>query len=106
MINAQSQVNDENSIYNYYKKLIAFRKEYPVFSEGDFEMLLEENDQLFAYKRTGKDETLYVFCNFFGQTQRCDMLEDMRDKKFLIGNYSKREENVLQPYEARMYIEK
>ncbi len=105
MINAQSQVNDENSIYNYYKKLIAFRKEYPVFSEGDFEMLLEENEQLFAYRRTGKDETLYVICNFFGQTQRCDMLEDMRDKKLLISNYSKREENILQPYEARMYIE-
>lgn len=68
-INAQSQLKDENSIYNYYKKLIAFRKIYPVFCDGDFEMLLEENEQLFAYKRTGKTGKLYVFCNFFGKEE-------------------------------------
>lgn len=104
-INAQSQTGDENSIYNYYKKLISFRKEYPVFSEGDFEMLLEENEHLFAYKRTAKEGKLYVFCNFFGETEACDILEQMKDKKLLISNYAVREENILQPYEARMYVE-
>ena len=104
-INAQSQTGDENSIYNYYKKLISFRKEYPVFSDGDFEILLEENEHLFAYKRTAKEGKLYVFCNFFGETEACDMLEQMKDKKLLISNYAVREENILQPYEARMYVE-
>lgn len=59
-INAKSQTSDENSIFTYYKNLIAFRKEYPVFVDGDFEMLLEENEHLFAYKRTTEDEKLYV----------------------------------------------
>ena len=104
-INAKSQTSDENSIFTYYKNLIAFRKEYPVFVDGDFEMLLEENEHLFAYKRTTEDAKLYVFCNFYGETETCDMLEEMKDKKLLISNYAEREDNVLKPYEARMYIE-
>lgn len=104
-INAKSQTSDENSIFTYYKNLIAFRKEYPVFVDGDFEMLLEENEHLFAYKRTTEDAKLYVFCNFYGETETCDMLEEMKDKKLLISNYAERENNILKPYEARMYIE-
>lgn len=104
-INAKSQTSDENSIFTYYKNLIAFRKEYPVFVDGDFEMLLEENEHLFAYKRTTEDAKLYVFCNFYGETETCDMLEEMKDKKLLISNYAEREDNVLKPYEARMYVE-
>lgn len=104
-INAKSQTSDENSIFTYYKNLIAFRKEYPVFVDGDFEMLLEENEHLFAYKRTTEDAKLYVFCNFYGETETCDMLEEMKDKKLLISNYTERENNILKPYEARMYIE-
>ena len=104
-INATSQTNDENSIFTYYKNLITLRKEYPVFVDGDFEMLLEENEHLFAYKRTTEDAKLYVFCNFYGETETCDMLEEMKDKKLLISNYAEREDNVLKPYEARMYVE-
>ena len=104
-INAKSQTSDENSIFTYYKNLIAFRKEYPVFVDGDFEMLLEENEHLFAYKRTTENAKLYVFCNFYGETETCDMLEEMKDKKLLISNYAERESNILEPYEARMYIE-
>ena len=104
-INAKSQTSDKNSIFTYYKNLIAFRKEYPVFVDGDFEMLLEENEHLFAYKRTTEDAKLYVFCNFYGETETCDMLEEMKDKKLLISNYAEREDNILKPYEARMYIE-
>lgn len=104
-INAKSQTNDENSIFTYYKNLITLRKEYPVFVDGDFEMLLEENEHLFAYKRTTEDAKLYVFCNFYGETETCDMLEEMKDKKLLISNYAEREDNVLKPYEARMYVE-
>ena len=104
-INAKSQTSDKNSIFTYYKNLIAFRKEYPVFVDGDFEMLLEENEHLFAYKRTTEDAKLYVFCNFYGETETCDMLEEMKDRKLLISNYAEREDNILKPYEARMYIE-
>ena len=104
-INAKSQTSNKNSIFTYYKNLIAFRKEYPVFVDGDFEMLLEENEHLFAYKRTTEDAKLYVFCNFYGETETCDMLEEMQDKKLLISNYAEQEDNILKPYEARMYIE-
>lgn len=104
-INAKSQTSDKNSIFTYYKNLIAFRKEYPVFVDGDFEMLLEENEHLFVYKRTTEDAKLYVFCNFYGETETCDMLEEMQDKKLLISNYAEQEDNILKPYEARMYIE-
>lgn len=57
-INAKSQMNDPDSIFSYYKKLIALRKEYPVFVEGDFELVYPENNQLFSYTRTFEGKTL------------------------------------------------
>lgn len=103
-INAKYQIEDENSIYHYYKKLISFRKTYPIFSEGDFEMLPEENENIFAYKRKNGENVLYVFCNFSEECITCAMLEKMQDEKLLISNYDVKEKVGLQPYEARMYM--
>lgn len=103
-INAKYQIEDENSIYHYYKKLISFRKTYPIFSKGDFEMLPEENENIFAYKRKNGENVLYVFCNFSEECITCAMLEKMQDEKLLISNYDVKEKVGLQPYEARMYM--
>ncbi|MBQ4522830.1 MAG: alpha-glucosidase [Lachnospiraceae bacterium] len=104
-INAKSQMNDPDSIFSYYKKLIALRKEYPVFVEGDFELVFPENNQLFSYTRTFEGKTLWVLCNFYGEEVSIEIPEKLKGKKeLLISNYQDIDsENVLRPYEARMY---
>lgn len=71
-INAESQLKDENSIFNYYKKLIKIRKSNSVVVYGKYNLILEENKEIFAYTRTLENEMLLVICNFTGnETEFC-----------------------------------
>ena len=48
-INAEDSLKDKDSIFYHYKKLIGLRKEYDVISYGNFKMILEDDDKVFAY---------------------------------------------------------
>lgn len=104
-INAAEQVDRENSIFNYYRKLIQLRKELPVLTDGKFTMLDMDHNQIFAYLRDNGENKLLVVCNFYGNTVDYAVSEKAEDLELLIGNYT--EENmqtdVLRPYEARIY---
>ena len=69
-INAAAQIGDEDSVYNYYRKLISLRKEYPIIVNGDFELVGEDNADVFAYLRHWKDQILWVACNFTDRMQK------------------------------------
>ncbi|WP_238901137.1 alpha-glucosidase [Clostridium sp. YIM B02500] len=109
-INAESQLKDENSIFNYYKKLIKIRKSNPVVVYGKYELMLEENKEIFAYTRTLENEMLLVICNFTGNETEF-VLErkfEFKSKELLISNYNVNENDSiesieLKPYEARIY---
>ena len=104
-INAAEQVDRENSIFNYYRKLIQLRKELPVLTDGKFTMLDMDHNQIFAYLRDNGEDKLLVVCNFYGNTVDYAVSEKAEDLELLIGNYT--EENmqtdVLRPYEERIY---
>ncbi|ANU15193.1 Oligo-1,6-glucosidase [Planococcus halocryophilus Or1] len=100
-INA-AQHQEPDSIYQYYKKLIAFRKNMGIITYGDFQLLHHEDKELFAYTRTWNRESLTIYCNFSNQPKTVERPEG--DK--LIGNYDCRngeDELVLKPYEAVVY---
>lgn len=108
-INAAKQTEDEDSVFRCYQELIRFRKEYPVFAEGEFRMLLETDEDIFAYTRTDGDSQLLVICNFHDRTVKCPLETPEPDGKLLIGNYRDRAGGpdgtlLLRPYEARMYL--
>ena len=106
-INAKSQVDDPDSIFNCYRKLVSFRKEYPVLVDGSFKLLLAEDENIFAYERKNTDERLLVVCNFYGNTVKMPLTEETEDMELLISNYKETEDSsVLRPYEARMYYKK
>lgn len=69
-INAAAQIGDEDSVYNYYRKLISLRKEYPIIVNGDFELVGEDDTAVFAYLRHWKDQILWVACNFTDRMQK------------------------------------
>ena len=62
-INAQAEAADSGSILNYYKRLIALRKEYKVISEGEIEFIYREHPQVLAYRRTYQGQELVVLAN-------------------------------------------
>ncbi|MDE5908633.1 MAG: alpha-glucosidase [Lachnospiraceae bacterium] len=106
-INASQQVDDEDSIFRCYQELIRLRKSYPVFTEGDFQMLFMEDENIFAYAREDETLQLLVVCNFYDQTVSCSLEERIASMKLLISNYKDIDQStLLRPYEARMYLRK
>ena len=104
VINAVSQIHDENSVFACYRQLIRLRKTYDVFVNGTFQMLLNDDENFFAYQRENPSCRLLVICNFFGHTLECPLKPDWENMELLIGNYSSMEApEIFRPYEARIY---
>ena len=99
-INAEAALADPDSVFWYYKKLIALRKEYPVFVEGDFTLLEEEHPQLFVYRRSTKNEQILVVCNFSGTDVSWSLPGEWTTAEVLISNYPDRVQKTLRPWEA------
>ena len=90
-INAADQVGREDSVYGFYRKLVALRKEHPVFAEGDFEPLLEEDGKLWAYRRRSGDEELLVLCNLSSDKVKIPLSEEEMEGELLICSLTERE---------------
>lgn len=103
-INVAAEEQDEDSILNYYKKLVALRKQYPVISDGDIEFLYREQEEIFAYRRVFEGQELIVINNLTGNETELDDALFCAGYQCLIGNYpqKKRKEKLvrLQPYES------
>ena len=106
MINAKSALEDKDSVFYYYQKLIKLRKENEIIIDGVFKGLLEEDENIYAYERILEDQKLLVACNFSGNTVACDLFEAEEVKKGqeLISNYTYHDKGVLKPYEARVVL--
>lgn len=103
-INAQEQIVREDSIFNYYKKLITLRKQHEVIRFGTYELLYPEHKQIFAYRRTYGTKTLFVVCNFTDDEAFLNE-NPSGDSKLILCNYNEiKKSNRLRPYEARMYL--
>ena len=101
-INAEAQVGDPDSVFSFYKRLIALRRELSVVREGDFTLLMEDDPKVFAYLRSDGETTLLVACNFSGETARLDASARSRGER-LLGNYDDAgEADALRPWEARV----
>lgn len=86
-INVESQIQDETSVYTFYKALIALRKN-PEYQEtvvyGELVPYLEERHNLMSYFRKG-DKTLLVMGNYQNEEQTVEL--PAACKKVLINNY-------------------
>lgn len=104
-INAASQVDREDSVYNYYRKLIKLRHENETVVYGDFQLMMEDSRDVFAYMRKGEADTLLVYCNFSDKEQEAKIPAEYENaaKEILIGNYEDSFPGVLKPYEAIVY---
>ncbi len=85
-INAKQQTADPDSVFHYYKKLIALRKEEPVIVYGSYEPYQQENESLYMYIRRLEDAKLFVVCNFTDQEQTVALPEDFAEGSVLITN--------------------
>ncbi len=102
-INARDQVNREDSVFKYYQKLIKLRHESELIVYGTYDLILDDDKDIYAYIRTLGDEKLIVYCNFSENTREVELPEEFTNGKVLISNYNDVKVNpkiTLRPYEA------
>ena len=95
-----------------YKRQIELRKEYDIIAYGNFDLILKNDTQIFAYIRRYKNEKLLVVNNFYAKNTTFTLPKDINfegKSQVLISNYSDTQNNVnefvLRPYEsAAFYI--
>lgn len=104
-INAEAEMKDTNSIFHTYQKLIQLRKEYEIITLGKYELIMKDDENIYAYKRLYQDEELYVYCNFSNQEVGYDT-SILNDEKILIKNYEKHQKGILKPYESIVFYQK
>ena len=102
--NAADEMRDPDSVFHYYKKLIALRRENPALVYGAFRPVFlktKRHADVFCYFRVLDGRKFYVECNLTAhQTPRPAPLSGAQAKR--IGNYAE-EAPVLRPYEANVY---
>lgn len=104
-INAKEQYDREDSVFNYYKKLISLRKQNPIIVYGTYELLLPDSEELYVYTRTLDEQNILVICNCSEKEINFELPEEFRDEKrtIWIGNYGREKaetEMILKPYEC------
>ncbi|MED0971923.1 alpha,alpha-phosphotrehalase [Bacillus paramycoides] len=110
-INVENALNDKESVFYHYKKLIELRKTYDVITEGKYDVLDKNHPKIWAYTRTVNNELLLVINNFYGEeitySAPVNVQLDGMKQEVLLSNYggSSKEINnlVLRPYESIVY---
>lgn len=102
-INAQAEVDDPYSVFNYYRQLIALRKKHKIVADGDIKFIEADNEDVIAYERTLGAEKLTVLCNFRAHDVWIGRSIKEYGGEKLLGNYDGLEDH-LRPYEAVVLI--
>ncbi|MCC5803194.1 alpha,alpha-phosphotrehalase [Rossellomorea vietnamensis] len=110
-INAEQALDDENSVFYHYQKLNRLRKEYDIIVDGDYQLILEDHPDIFAYVRNGDGEKLLVVNNFYARETEFTLPAEVDvagwSSEVLISNYDDAK-NVysqipLRPYESVVF---
>ena len=106
-INAKECLEDENSIFHHYRKLIDIRKHNDTIIYGDYTLLCPEDKNVFAYTRELNGEKILVVCNFYDKEVNFNFEEEFNHAEILLSNYKDSstllEKLNLRPYEAIIY---
>ncbi|MEG1001970.1 glycoside hydrolase family 13 protein [Clostridium sp.] len=107
-INVKREKDDNNSILNFYKKMIKLKKDNLALIYGVYELILEDDDFIYAYTRTLEDEKYIIITNLSLNDVNYSYDNTLKYNNLLINNYEVSEhddinEFVLKPYECRMY---
>lgn len=95
---------DQQSIFYFYKKIIALRQQMPLITNGHYQVLDMADSEVYAYKRIGVDSELLVISNFTNQTlTRHYTLND--GANMILSNYDDDQGDTLRPYESKVYFE-
>ena len=103
-INAAAELNDDHSVFAFYKELIRLRHTLDVITDGRYEQVsgTEQNESVYAYTRTNAQQSLLVVANYTDQIIQTEVKPDS-NSNLLISNYDDDRGSELRPFEAKVY---
>lgn len=106
LINVENQENNKDSVLNFYRKMVKYRKENPTLVYGDYECYQVEHPELFLFKRSDEENTYWVLLNFSEYHHDVDVQLpenlSLEMNNYVEPNASKR----LRPWEAKILKER
>ncbi len=99
-INAEAAGKDPDSVLSHYRKLIALRHQEPAVANGDFRMVLADDQQIYGFTRRLGDVELLVLANLSGETADAGPRPEWDDAELLLSNVGDGRSELLQPWEA------
>jgi len=110
-INVADQMEEEDSILNFYKALIILRKTKEVFVYGTYNLLLPDHPEIFAYERILENKKAIVICNMTDKLVTGVLPDNLKfgEYSLILQNYKKPIDSIsnqitLKPYEANVYL--
>ena len=108
-INVAAQEKDPDSLLNFYRALLQFRKDNSAALYGDYREHCPESNDFYVYERRSEEQRLLVICSFSSELKRFDAPEGIEldqwqlvlhnyDVNFIIENGF-----TARPYELRVY---
>ena len=101
-VNVEDALQDTESIFYLYQKLIAFKKSDDVLINGLFERIKTNSERVFAYTRSDGSNRRLILLNFSAQEQSYDEIT-IGDYELLFSSQKRSDSSSLQPYEGRIY---
>lgn len=109
-INVEAERKDEDSVLQFYRKLISLRKEHKVLIYGNYKPILEEDEEIFGFLREENKEATLTMLNFSSENKKLSFPSwiSVSGADLLLSNYPLEgtefsEQTVFRPYEARIY---
>ena len=103
-INVEEQESNSNSVLHYFRSMVQLRKSNPTLIYGAFELVDENNEQIFAYTRKLDDEQHLIILNFSDKPALLNTSIETNQENILITNYVQPcQNNIYQPYAAVIY---
>ncbi|MEZ5057021.1 MAG: alpha-amylase family glycosyl hydrolase [Saprospiraceae bacterium] len=103
-INVATEEKNPNSCLNYFRKAVQFRKDHKVLVYGDYELLLPDDENIYAFIRSNEEEKLLVVLNFSKEEKNIGLPEDINVGETMLNNYDEMQINGselgLMPYQA------
>lgn len=109
-VNVEVEEKDPDSLLNFYRELIAFRKSEPLVMDGEYKEHLRQSPNFYVYSRESDGRRLLVICSFADKETYFTAPEgfDLLSGKLVLKNY---EMNLVinnsftaRPYELRVYV--
>ena len=105
-VNVASQEEDQDSVLNFYRKVIKLRKELSCVRHGSYKEYGKNSSSIYTYSREDEKQKALVVCSFSEKEQNWKIPAgfELKSAEMILCNYEKSESATLRPYETRVYL--